>query len=282
MVIGIKNDPEAEAIDKDRVKAPIRLRQGRSFRSFEAVSTSQYSNLAILGRVKSDELNVSSRINVIDENGMVNRCEINNKYLDEKALINSTNDENSSKIVMDSVKDEVKIERQSHLCAKKFINGRIGLQRRHSNIDTENSNDRESLGETSVTERMKFDEINECRYELHAKNDPLWNVTLEPKNIEPDRPMKLNVSKFIDDDSNKDANDEITIGNDENVTNTVYVDENAISVKYSENTVKDMSIVGDNIEVEHIKNENWLEAARKKLKKVDEKSTSQPKRKIYR
>ena len=127
MVIGIKNDPEAEAIDKDRVKAPIRLRQGRSFRSFEAVSTSQYSNLAILGRVKSDELNVSSRINVIDENGMVNRCEINNKYLDEKALINSTNDENSSKIVMDSVKDEVKIERQSHLCAKKFINGRIGL-----------------------------------------------------------------------------------------------------------------------------------------------------------
>ena len=125
---------------------------------------------------------------------------------------------------------------------------------------------------------MKFDEINECRYELHAKNDPLWNVTLDPKNIEPDRPKKLNVSKFIDDDSNKDANDEITIGNDENVTNTVYVDENAISVKYSENTVKDMSIVGDNIEVENIKNENWLEAARKKLKKVDEKSTSQPKR----
>ena len=51
-----------------------------------------------------------------------------------------------------------------------------------------------------------------------------------------------------------------------------------MSFKDSENTVKDMSIVGDNVEVEKIKNENWLEAASKKLKKVDEKSISQPKR----
>ena len=69
---------------------------------------------------------------------------------------------------------------------------------------------------------VRFDEKYDRSYKSHVQSDPLWNIKLNPRKCEPDSPIQLEFTKFVDADSNseitikKDDNDEICI-NDEKI-----------------------------------------------------------------
>ena len=295
--------------------------QGPSFRHNEIVTTSTAFDLALEANSQGGSISPDLDENRFDTSINVNLCEsrvIKGDYIDSSKIKNV--------IVADmnlGSEQSLGVEKcqQCHLDVETFNEG-LGQLYKHKLPRSDSDNQLEM--DLKIGENLKADMGNNRKFEYkkHAVNDPLWNVKLEKINVQPEDEKVDEIVEDLRGKFDRNIVEKITLKECKDSSRIPMkiseknkrklgpnIMEKMIGFEKDENTImkinnnsSDEEIVlkkeeGENLqgkETEKIivnsdekRRENWLEIAKKNLKKIsedsDEKKTPKSKHeKIYK